>query len=203
MLMNRTLFTLLSLCLVFAAQAQIQVYKTKISKSTVYPYEIAASDGTLDVLNNGDGVGMLAIFGERYQSVAGQGMKKDQFGFREKHKRYLVNRQKEQLLTYYYKEGKFMFPDGNWMHKHNTETGWVIEDLHGNAVVWLDYISNVDTWEFELTTMREDENTQTMVKFLAIAMPMWAWHEDTRSQDDLDLGTFGRIMDLIDTFSGW
>lgn len=201
--MKRTLFTLLSLCLAVAVQAQIQVYKTKIAKSTVYPFEIATSDGTLDVLSNGDGGGMLAILGERYQYASGQGMKKDKFGFREKHKRYLVNRQNERLLTYYHKEGKFMFPDGNWLHRHTTETGWVIEDLHGNAVVWLDLISDANTWDFELTTMREDENTETLVKFLAITMPMWAWHEDSRLQDELGLGTFGRIMDLIDTFSGW
>jgi len=178
--MKRSLIILLALCFSFHLEGQIEIYKATISNRDVYPYTLIHSNGQIEVFSSEDGKRLIIEDGQLYEYAQGEGRTKDQFGLREKHSQYLINAQQERLLTYHRKSEKIYFPDNTWMHVTKTEETWVFEDAKGKLVAYLDLYTEPYTWEMELTTLQQGKNVDTLIRFLAIAIPLWAYQDQMR-----------------------
>ncbi len=201
--MYRSFPLLLLLCFSLSAQAQVEVYVTGVRHDSRYPYKLISNEGdVIRVESNGDGGGMISEDGHQYFYKHGDGRKKDKFGFKEKHTRYLINENGERLLTYYVRANRFLIPDESWIKVINTETGWTFEDLEGNNIAILDYeIAYENYWEFEFTITQQNEYTDLFKKYMALAMPMWALHEKLVAERG-PLNVFA-ILEVADALIGW
>lgn len=215
--MKRSLFFSLAWCLAFSVQAQestskkqksdlfaqvqehidenvrslgreVVTYKASVSKTKTYPFQLISETApSILVSSNGDGGSTLIEDDHRYDYKYGWGRKKDDLGYREKHKRYLVRDRSERLLTIYYRDGKFRFNDGSIIRTREIADGWEFRNHNGDVIAQLDMATRSETWEFTWTTFQQNENTETLTKYMALTMSMWAWHkniqEDERNDD--------------------
>ncbi len=164
--------------------------------STFYVVNAANQDSILLTTSNGLR-GSIVLAGLHYEVIYGQGRKRDRFGEREKHKKYLIRSKQDTLLTIRNNNTLIQFGNSEFITRENSHDGWKYTNEEGKTLCKLNLLWNKTKWNYTIHYFEENEKTRVLNKLIMSSLVEMAYYKSDCDCEDDDDDDFWLTLCLI------
>ncbi|MFA8433577.1 MAG: hypothetical protein ACEPOZ_03575 [Marinifilaceae bacterium] len=167
------------------ATGQKKEYSCTISRKDYSKFHVTSSDRD-SILLSKDSIGDRILQSDLYYKIIkGKGGKKDTFGIKERHKRYLISSQSDTLLTIRDNYKLILTPNLNSIKREYTPYGWKYVDEESNTICELHLLWNNSYWNYTIKYFKEGDDVEALNKFIMLNLVRLAYN---RSKCNCDSG---------------
>ena len=181
--MRAVAFTITALLLATITFAQKSTLEINISREDYSITEINTADEKLTLIETGS---TLATKGDKYEFARGKGGDKDEFGIKERRKKYLLNSNQDTIATLLHKERQIKIQNTTLNIEKTESGGWEYISPEGELYCSLDLFWNKSTWKYTLNFEKGNAITEVLQKAILLTMVGMAAEESKCDSDDSD-----------------
>ncbi len=192
--MRNILVFFFSFILFLNSFSQDSLYTCNISRDD-YSKVIITNTSTDSIMLSAENEGSkVSEMGKYYTVKRGEGRKKDQYGDREKWKKYLFNQDSDTLITIRNSSTLYQIGDSIFFRKEKTQEGWKFLNTKNEIVCNIKLMWNDAVWSFEIENLEKSKNLELLNRAIMLSLVNMAISKSKCECEETDDDDFWFIM---------